>query len=121
MNGLLLLACGGFIAFAQARIAAPLDSSVRHIGPMAQDFHAAFGMGADDKRITSVDADELALAAIQGLNQKLMARDDGIAELRQKNTELESRLAALEEIVAGRSSQGVVGRCNRTGHLNPNH
>ena len=44
-----------------------------HIGPMAQDFRAAFGLGADDRHIATVDADGVALAAIKGLNQKLDA------------------------------------------------
>ena len=45
-----------------------------HIGPMAQDFHAAFGLnGTDDKHITTVDEGGVALAAIQGLNQKVEA------------------------------------------------
>ena len=43
------------------------DSSIRHIGPVAQDFYAAFGVGEDDRHITAVDADGVALAAIQGL------------------------------------------------------
>lgn len=42
-----------------------------HIGPMAQDFNAAFQLGESDRAITTVDADGVALAAIQGLNQKL--------------------------------------------------
>ena len=43
----------------------------RHMGPMAQDFYAAFGLGNSDRTITSVDPDGVELAAIQGLNQKL--------------------------------------------------
>ena len=43
------------------------DGAVRHIGPVAQDFRAAFDLGADDKTIATVDADGVALAAIQGL------------------------------------------------------
>ena len=43
------------------------DPSIRHMGPMAQDFYAAFGLGEDDRHITTVDADGVALAAIQGL------------------------------------------------------
>jgi hypothetical protein len=46
----------------------------RHIGPMSQDFHAAFGLnGDDDEAIATVDADGVALAAIQGLDAKLEA------------------------------------------------
>jgi hypothetical protein len=43
------------------------DRSTRHMGPMAQDFHAAFGLGDSDKAIGMIDADGVALAAIQGL------------------------------------------------------
>ena len=46
--------------------------NLRHIGPMAQDFYAAFGLnGSDDKHIATVDESGVALAAIQGLNRKL--------------------------------------------------
>jgi hypothetical protein len=59
---------------------------IRHIGPMAQDFKAAFGLGQDDKFIGFVDEQGVALAAIQGLNQKmseqLKARDAEIAGLK---------------------------------------
>ena len=47
------------------------DASIRHMGPMAQDFHAAFGLGEMPTGISTVDADGVALAAIQGLHQML--------------------------------------------------
>src|SRR6185295_2058477 len=43
------------------------DARTAHFGPMAQDFHAAFGLGTDERHIATVDADGVALAAIQGL------------------------------------------------------
>ncbi len=43
------------------------DSSIKHIGPMAQDFYDSFSVGEDDKHISTVDADGISLAAIQGL------------------------------------------------------
>ena len=43
------------------------DPNVRHLGPMAQDFHAAFGLGSTPTGIDAVDADGVSLAAIQGL------------------------------------------------------
>jgi len=46
-------------------------SELRHLGPMAQDFRAAFGLGDDDRTIAIVDEGGVALAAIQGLNQKV--------------------------------------------------
>lgn len=47
---------------------------VTHIGPMAQDFHRAFNVGSDERAIATIDADGVALAAIQGLNAKLEAK-----------------------------------------------
>ena len=72
------------------------SESVRHIGPTAQDFHAAFAVGEDDQHIATVDADGVALAAIQGLNQKLEEelahRDAELRSLRQQLTELKTAL-----------------------------
>ncbi|PER10991.1 tail fiber domain-containing protein [Bacillus cereus] len=69
-------------------------SSECHIGPTAQDFHAAFGLNGDDnKHISSVDIQGIALAAIQGLNEKLMTEND---ELHTKLARLEERLSVLE-------------------------
>src|SRR6476620_4834276 len=43
----------------------------RHIGPFAEDFATVFGYGNDDKHISTVDESGVAIAAIQGLNQKV--------------------------------------------------
>ncbi len=71
-------------------------SCVRHLGPTAQDFMAAFHLGLDDKSIGTVDESGVALAAIQGLNEKLEARSK---QVEAENTELKERLAALEALV----------------------
>lgn len=71
------------------------DKASEHIGPMAQDFYAAFGVGPDDKHIATVDADGVALAAIQGLNQRL-------EETRKENAELKQRLEKLERLLANK-------------------
>jgi trimeric autotransporter adhesin len=72
-----------------------------HLGPMAQDFRAAFGLGQDDKTIATVDAGGVALAAIQGLNAKVMAqvkaKDAEIASLRKAHDALMQKLAAIEK------------------------
>ena len=68
------------------------DTSMEHIGPMAQDFYAAFGVGPDNKHIATVDADGVALAAIQGLNQKLNEKDAEIQALKQSVAELKETL-----------------------------
>ncbi len=67
--------------------------AVQHIGPMAQDFAAAFGVGENDTTISTVDADGVALAAIQGLNAKLEAEN---ATLKSQLSALADRLARLE-------------------------
>ena len=63
-----------------------------HVGPMAEDFHAAFGLGHSEKQIATVDADGVALAAIQGLNAKLEA----------ENAALREEMAALRALVESR-------------------
>ncbi len=45
------------------------------MGPMAQDFHAAFKIGEDDKHITTIDSEGVAVAAIQGLYEMIKDRD----------------------------------------------
>lgn len=69
----------------------------RHMGVMAQDFRAAFGLNTSDKTINTVDADGVALAAIQGLNAKLEARDREISDLKQGNAKLASETTALKQ------------------------
>jgi hypothetical protein len=73
-------------------------AATRHLGPVAQDFHAAFGLGTDDKSIATVDADGVALAAIQGLNQKLEAENTA---LKQELAELKALVNTLAEKVNG--------------------
>jgi len=75
------------------------DQATRHIGPMAQDFHTAFQVGTDDRHIATVDEGGVALAAIQGLNQRVNEKDEQIRQLRQQNESLAARLSAMEEIL----------------------
>lgn len=76
-------------------------SEIRHMGPMAQDFAAAFGLGANDVSISTVDADGVALAAIQGLHAQNQAQAAQISALTAQNAALEARLAALEQRMDG--------------------
>jgi hypothetical protein len=80
------------------------DPGIRHMGPTAQDFKAAFGLGESDTGIATIDADGVALAAIQGLNRKLEAQSSKLearsAELEVRSRELEQKNAALERQVA---------------------
>jgi Chaperone of endosialidase len=79
-------------------------AGIRHVGPMAQDFKAAFGLGNSDKTIGYLDASGVALAAVQGLNQKLTA------ELQRENAEnvqLRQQLIELQRL-AGQLNQKLV-------------
>jgi hypothetical protein len=75
------------------------DSATPHIGPMAQDFHAAFQVGADDKHIAVVDEGGVALAAIQGLNRKVEVRSHRAEDrMRRLETKLERKEAEIDEL-----------------------
>jgi hypothetical protein len=56
-----------------------------YIGPTAQDFHQAFGLGQDDKSISTLDTDGVMYAAIQGLVEELKERDQMMALQRLEN------------------------------------
>lgn len=58
--------------------------SVRHMGPMAQDFAATFGLGSSDRRIAIVDANGVCMAGIQALYRRVLALEAEVAELRAR-------------------------------------
>ena len=73
---------------------------IRHIGPVAEDFHEHFPYGEDPRLINTADLDGIALSAIQGLNRKLEEKD---LELRRQREEIESLKDAVRKLVEGRS------------------
>lgn len=77
--------------------------AIRHMGPMAQDFAAAFGLGENDTTIATIGADGVALAAIQGLNAKLEAEN---AALRDDLDTLRAELAALRAAIGAPEANG---------------
>jgi hypothetical protein len=72
------------------------DASIRHMGPMAQDFHAAFGLGEMPTGISTVDADGVALAAIQGVHQLLEEKDARLRAQARKIYAMEREIAAIK-------------------------
>jgi hypothetical protein len=77
------------------------EHGVRHLGPMAQDFYAAFGVGADDRHITSIDEDGVALAAIKALSvdarrkdAEYLANGNEISALQREMRDVEVTLAS---------------------------
>ncbi|MEC4894345.1 MAG: tail fiber domain-containing protein [Oscillatoria sp. PMC 1051.18] len=73
-------------------------SKVRHLGPMAQDFAATFSLGDSETQISAVDANGVALAAIQGLYQQLQEKDSQIQQLRAEINEIKQNLSTSTEI-----------------------
>lgn len=57
------------------------EPHVRHLGPMSQDWAAAFGLGGDEKSIACVDANGVALVCIQALERQLAAVRDEVESL----------------------------------------
>jgi len=82
------------------------DTHTQHMGPMAQDFYAAFSLGADNLHIAPLDVNGVSLAAIQALTKITSDQENQITQLEADNTtlkqkvdSLESRLALLEQAV----------------------
>lgn len=76
--------------------------TIRHIGPTAQDFRAAFGLGTDAYSIATIDADGVALAAAKALELRTTRQAEEIAVLRAENAELRERLARIEALLSAR-------------------
>ena len=76
----------------------------RHIGPMAQDFHTEFPLNDNNKILNEADLHGVALAAIQGLNQKVEKENTAI---RAENAELKARLEKLEQLINGVTHRGA--------------
>ncbi|HQU85003.1 MAG TPA: tail fiber domain-containing protein [Pyrinomonadaceae bacterium] len=88
------------------------DKSIRHIGIMAQDFHAKFNVGESDTKIATIDPDGVAFAAIQGLNDKVEERTN---ELKKENDALKTQLKqqqatidALKKLVCATNPEAEV-------------
>jgi uncharacterized coiled-coil protein SlyX len=75
------------------------ETGQRHLGPVAQDFYAAFGLGADDKHITTVDEGGVALAAIKGLNAKVeKALDEKSRQLAEQAATIRAQQREIAEL-----------------------
>ena len=74
------------------------EDHIKHIGPVAQDFYAAFGLGADDITIATLDEAGVALLAIQALEMRTRELRVAMAELKDVNTELAALRAENSEM-----------------------
>lgn len=77
------------------------DHALNHMGPMAQDFWKAFGLGRDETTLCVSDSAAVALASAQELHKRLKKKEDRIQDLEKANQDLEKRLARLERALLG--------------------
>jgi hypothetical protein len=70
-------------------------TSEYHIGPMAQDFYAAFKTGLDETAISTIDPAGVALAAIQQLKKENDTMAQKIELVLKLNEELKQQLTLL--------------------------
>ena len=83
------------------------ENDTAHIGPMAQDFAAAFKLGHSDKHISTIDSEGISLAAIKGLSlimdekdTTISAQADEIAELKSELDEIKAELGERSESIS---------------------
>jgi hypothetical protein len=81
------------------------DSTTRYIGPVAQDFHALFGLG-NDTTLATMDVDGVTLAAVQALERRTVQTREDHDELKAQNVALRARVADLERRLA-RIEEGI--------------
>ncbi len=74
------------------------EPSIRHIGPMAQDFYAAFNVGQDNRYISTVDEEGIALAAIQELYRMVQEKNPTLTQ--PDNLVQQKQIASLETHLA---------------------
>ncbi len=84
------------------------DASIRHMGPTAQDFRAAFALGESDTTITTVDADGVALAAARALEARTRTQGVTLAALRRENAALRTAVADVRRTSAALRTQLTV-------------
>lgn len=73
---------------------------VRHMGPVAEDFHAAFGLGANNTTIGHLDIDGVNFAGVKALDARTRELQTQLAERDHRIGELEARIARLEQLLA---------------------
>jgi hypothetical protein len=69
--------------------------TIRHLGPTAQDFARAFGLGESDQRIASIDSEGVALAGVKALD-RIVRRQQRLIGLQQRElARLEAEVRSL--------------------------
>ena len=74
-----------------------MDPEVRHIGPTAESFYKAFGLGTGGDNISTIDADGVSLVAIQALTDRLEEQQKQMDEKDHKILKLQEDVNALKK------------------------
>jgi hypothetical protein len=75
------------------------DAAIRHLGPTAQDFRAAFGLGESELTISTIDADGVNMLATKALTLRSRAHAEALSALQAENRELKQRIERLEKLL----------------------
>ena len=70
--------------------------SIRHLGPTAQDFARAFGLGEDQRHIDTIDSEGVSLAGIKALYSLVQVQQRQLAEQRRDLSVLKHEVARLQ-------------------------
>lgn len=78
-------------------------ATTRHIGPMAQDFYAAFGLDGieNDTTINSSDIDGVNMASIQALEKRTRQLQEENEQLKAKLEAMDAKMASIEKLIIG--------------------
>ncbi|HEX7120431.1 MAG TPA: tail fiber domain-containing protein, partial [Longimicrobiales bacterium] len=87
------------------------DPSIRHAGPTAQDFRAAFGLGESELMINTVDIDGINLAAVKALEARTRELAEATAEIEELRAELAAHKRRIEALE--RRQKEILGRLGR--------
>lgn len=81
------------------------SEDIEHIGPMAQDFYAAFGLGDDNLTINTIDPDGIALAAIKALMQTQRELQESVNELKTVRAELDDLRELVMNVLSAQNAK----------------
>jgi hypothetical protein len=73
--------------------------TVRHIGPVSEDFYDAFGYGEDDQHISPNDLAGVAIAAAQGLFEQVKEKDRRIESMRLEMDLLKQEMVEIKQML----------------------
>ncbi|HEY0035658.1 MAG TPA: tail fiber domain-containing protein [Longimicrobium sp.] len=75
------------------------EGNVRHMGPVAEDFHAAFGLGTNNTTIGHLDIDGVNFAGVKALEERTAKLQQDVADRDRRISDLEARVARLEQLL----------------------